>query len=45
MHTKFVSKNLKGADHLEDLGVDGRITAEWNVDKWGGKWPRIGTSS
>jgi hypothetical protein len=25
MRTKFWSENLKGRDHSEDLGVDGRI--------------------
>jgi hypothetical protein len=25
---KFWSENLKGRDHLEDLGVDGRIILE-----------------
>jgi len=25
MHTKFLSGNLKGRDHLEDLGADGII--------------------
>jgi hypothetical protein len=25
MHTKFWSKNLEGREHVEDLGIDGRI--------------------
>jgi hypothetical protein len=25
MHTKFWLENVKGRDHLGDLGVDGRI--------------------
>jgi hypothetical protein len=29
MHTKFWSENLKGRDHLEDLGVDGKILSEF----------------
>jgi hypothetical protein len=29
MCTKFSLDNLKGRDHLEDLGIDGRIVSEW----------------
>jgi hypothetical protein len=25
IHTGFLLRNLKGRDHLEDLGTDGRI--------------------
>jgi hypothetical protein len=48
--TKFWSENLKGRDHSEDLGVDGRIIPEFFLGKCGGKvWTgcirlRIGTS-
>jgi hypothetical protein len=37
MHTIFWSENLKGRDHSEDLGVDGRIILEWILWKigWG----------
>jgi hypothetical protein len=28
---------LNGRDHLEDLGVDGKIKLEWSLGKWGGK--------
>jgi hypothetical protein len=28
MHTKFWSGNLKGRDHLKNLGVDGRKITE-----------------
>jgi hypothetical protein len=33
MQTKFWSENLKGSDHSEDLGVDGRIKLEWILQK------------
>jgi hypothetical protein len=29
----FLSGNLKGRDHSEDLGVDERIILEWIIDK------------
>jgi hypothetical protein len=29
MHTTFWLENLKGRDHLEDLGVDREIILEW----------------
>jgi hypothetical protein len=28
MHTVLCMENLKGRDHLEDLGVDGKIILE-----------------
>jgi hypothetical protein len=35
MRTIFRLENLKGTDHLEDLGVDGRIILEWIlVKRW-----------
>jgi hypothetical protein len=37
MHTIFWLENLKGRDHLEDLGVDGRIIFEWILRKYGGR--------
>jgi hypothetical protein len=46
----FWSENLKGRDHSEDLGVDGRVIFEWILGKSSGKmwtgfiWLRIGTS-
>jgi hypothetical protein len=33
MHTIFWLENLTGRDHLEDLGVDGKIILEWIVGK------------
>jgi hypothetical protein len=33
MRTIFWFKNLKGRDHLEDLGMDERIILEWNLEK------------
>jgi len=32
MHTKFWLQNLKG-DHVEGLGVDGRIILDWILEK------------
>jgi len=29
MHTKILSENLKGRDHLKDVGVDGKIRLKW----------------
>jgi hypothetical protein len=29
MHTIFWLENVRRRDHLEDLGVDGRIILEW----------------
>jgi hypothetical protein len=41
MLTKFCLENLKGRDHLEDLGVDGKITLKltlgWILGKQSGK--------
>jgi hypothetical protein len=42
-------ESLKGSDHLEDLGVDGRIMLKLILTKSGGRvcagfiWLRIGT--
>jgi hypothetical protein len=50
MHTVFWLENLKGRDHLEDLGTDGSIILEQILGKQGGKvwtrciWLRTGTS-
>jgi len=29
MHTKSLSENLKGRDHLKDVGIDEMIILEW----------------
>jgi len=48
---KFWLENLKGRDHAEDLGRDGKISLEWILRKQDVKllngciWLRIGTSS
>jgi hypothetical protein len=48
MRTEVLSENLKRRDHLEDLGLDGRIILEWMIAKWFGKewtglsWLRLG---
>jgi hypothetical protein len=34
IRTQFWSENLKGRDHLEDVGVDGRIILKWILRKW-----------
>jgi hypothetical protein len=33
VHTTFWLGSLKGGDHWEDLGVDGRITLIWILGK------------
>jgi hypothetical protein len=37
VRTEFWWINLRERDHLEDLGVDGRITAKWIFKKFGGE--------
>jgi hypothetical protein len=37
MDTKFLSGNLKGRDHLADLGADGKIILEWILGKYMGR--------
>jgi hypothetical protein len=37
MHTKFLSKDLKGRDHSEDLGKDGKNKSQWFLKKWFGR--------
>ena len=49
MHTRFWWGDLSERDHLEDVGVDGRLMLNWIVKKWdeeswtGLIWLRIGT--
>jgi hypothetical protein len=49
IHTKFLSGNLMGRDHLGDLSIVGRIILKWILGKQyddldGFIWLRIGTS-
>jgi hypothetical protein len=37
MRTQFWLENLKGRDHLGDLGLDGRIILERRLKKEGGR--------
>jgi hypothetical protein len=32
MHT-FLSGNLKGRDHTEDVGIDGKVILDWVLGK------------
>jgi hypothetical protein len=47
---KILVEKMKGRDHAQDLGVDGKITLEWISRKQDGKvwsefiWLKIGTS-
>jgi hypothetical protein len=37
MQNKISVGKLKGRDHSEDLGVDGKIMLQWMLGKYGGK--------
>jgi hypothetical protein len=49
VRTEFWRGDLRDRDHLEDLGIDGRIILKWILKKWNGGagtvvvWLRIGT--
>jgi len=50
MCTQFWFENLKGRDHSEDLGIDGKVILEWILGKgWKGYtgfvWLRLRTSA
>jgi hypothetical protein len=51
VHTGFWWGNLLERDHLEDLGIDGRIISRWVFKKWDGEgwtglmWLSVGTGS
>jgi hypothetical protein len=37
MYTTFLSESLKGKDHLQDLGIDGRIDIKMDFKEIGQK--------
>jgi hypothetical protein len=37
VHTGFWWGDLRTGDHLEDLGLDGRIILKWIFGKWVGE--------
>ena len=41
MHIGFWLRNLRERDHLEDIGVDGRIKLIWIFRKWDEGMDRI----
>ena len=47
MHTRIWWGNLRENDHLEDLGINWRITLKWIFKKWEGgmDWIDMGQAS
>jgi len=41
VHMGFWWGNLREKDHLEGLGVDGRIVLKGIFKKWDGAWPGL----
>jgi hypothetical protein len=41
MHTEFWWRNLRGRDHLKDLGADGKIILKLNFNKYNGGMDQI----
>jgi hypothetical protein len=42
MNTRFWWGDLRERNHLENLGIDGRIKAKWIVKKWDrGAWTAL----
>ena len=42
LQTAFWWGDLRERDHLEDLGVDGRVILNWTFKTWAGKaWTRL----
>jgi len=37
LHIVFWLENLRGRDHLEEIGVDGKIILECSLGKWDGR--------
>jgi hypothetical protein len=41
MRTKYWLENLKGKDHSEDVGVEGRVMLECIIGKYGEVWTGV----
>jgi hypothetical protein len=35
MHKIFHLENLTGRDHMENLGIDGKVILGWMLRRWG----------